>query len=212
MADLASLRLDYSSRTLDEHDVHADPLQQFEVWFQQAVEAQLREPNAMTLATCTPDGLPSARMVLLKGLDNGGFVFYTNYQSHKGKELALNPRAALVFFWNELERQVRIEGTAEKVTAAESEAYFAVRPIKSRYGAAASPQSQPVPDRAWLESRMLRLEAEFGERGPVRPETWGGYKVIPQRMEFWQGRRSRLHDRVLYVRARERWQITRLAP
>jgi pyridoxamine 5'-phosphate oxidase len=212
MTDIASLRLDYAARTLDEKEVDRNPYLQFDSWFQQALEAQLREPNAMTLATASPDGVPSARIVLLKAVDAGGFVFFTNYASAKGRELERNPRVALVFFWNELERQVRIEGTVAKVSRAESEAYFASRPLKSRFGAAASPQSEVVPGREWLESRMQELEDRMGEEGPPCPADWGGYRVDPGRIELWQGRRSRLHDRVVYVRAEGEWRISRLAP
>ena len=212
MPDLTSLRLDYTALSLDEHEVDRDPVRQFSLWFDQAVAAQLREPNAMTLATAPRDGVPSARIVLLKEFDERGFVFFTNYASQKGRELAENPHAALVFFWNDLERQVRIQGTVERVPTAESEAYFKVRPVKSRYGASVSPQSSTIPGRKWLEERMAALEAEFGEQGPPRPEHWGGYRLAPQAIEFWQGRRSRLHDRVLYTREAEEWSITRLAP
>jgi pyridoxamine 5'-phosphate oxidase len=212
MPDFAALRIEYALRALDEKEVDPDPLGQFDRWLHQAVEAGLREPNAMTLATSSRDGMPSARMVLLKGVDGGGFVFYTNYGSAKGTELERNPHAALVFFWNELERQVRIEGTVGKVSRQESDAYFAVRPLKSRFGAAVSPQSEVVPGREWLENRMRALEAEFGEAGPPRPEHWGGYRLIPERLEFWQGRQDRLHDRVLYLLKEGVWRISRLAP
>ena len=215
MPDLASLRLDYSAQSLDEYEVDHDPVRQFSLWFDQAVAAQLREPNAMTLATATDAGVPSARIVLLKEFDERGFVFYTNYASQKGRELAANPNAALVFFWNDLERQVRLQGVVEKVTREESEAYFKVRPVKSRYGAAVSPQSSVVPGgRKSLESQMAVLEAEFGDKGPECPEHWGGYRLTPHLIEFWQGRRSRLHDRVLYTRAdgTHVWTIERLAP
>ena len=215
MPDLASLRLDYTAQSLDEYEVDRDPVRQFSLWFDQAVAGQLREPNAMTLATATAAGVPSARIVLLKEFDERGFVFYTNYASQKGRELAANPNAALVFFWNDLERQVRLQGVVEKVTREESEAYFKVRPVKSRYGAAVSPQSSVVPGgRKWLESQMAALEAEFGDKGPECPEQWGGYRLTPYLIEFWQGRRSRLHDRVLYTRGEgtDVWKIQRLAP
>ncbi|HEY3738839.1 MAG TPA: pyridoxamine 5'-phosphate oxidase [Bryobacteraceae bacterium] len=212
--DLASLRLEYSAQSLDESEVDRDPVRQFSYWFDQAVAAGLREPNAMTLATATLQGEPSARIVLLKEFGERGFVFYTNYESVKGRELQENPRAALVFFWSELERQVRLRGGIEKVTREESEAYFRVRPVKSRFGAAASPQSRIVPGRKWLEDQVTALEGEFGESGPERPENWGGYRLKPESIEFWQGRKSRLHDRVLYTQTDTGgvWNIVRLAP
>ena len=213
MPDLNSLRLDYTAQALDENEVNPDPVLQFSTWFDQAVAAQLREPNAMTLATATPDGVPSARIVLLKEFDEHGFVFFTNYDSQKGRELAQNPHAALIFFWNDLERQVRLQGTVERVSRQVSEAYFKVRPVKSRFGAVVSPQSEAVPGgRLWLEQRMAELEAHYGEDGPPCPEHWGGYRVTPHLYEFWQGRRSRLHDRVLYQKSQAGWKISRLAP
>jgi pyridoxamine 5'-phosphate oxidase len=210
-AGLADLRQEYSLKTLDEADVDRDPLKQFGIWMVEAIHAQVPEPTAMTLATVDAAAHPSARIVLLKGLDPRGFVFFTNYASRKGHELAANAQAALVFFWKELERQVRIEGTVEKVSAEESSAYYATRPLGSRIGAWASPQSEVIADRAWLEKRWTENAAQKGEN-PERPPYWGGYRVIPGRLEFWQGRRSRLHDRIAYARQDQAWEIARLAP
>ncbi len=209
---LADLRRDYALKTLDETDVLPDPLAQFALWMQEAIAAEVPEPTAMTLATVAPNGRPSARIVLLKDCDAGGFVFYTNYQSRKAGELAANGYASLVFLWKELERQVRIDGRIEQVSAAESDAYFASRPLGSRHGAWASPQSAEIPDRAWLEARWHEAEARYGE-SPPRPPHWGGYRVLPAVIEFWQGRRSRLHDRLVYRRdSGDAWRIVRLAP
>ena len=209
--NIASLRRDYMGESLNETDVAADPFTQFQRWFDEALRAELPMANAMTLATVAADGAPSARIVLLKGIDQGGFVFYTNYMSRKGRELAANPRAALVFHWTDLEREVRIEGAVEKVTAAESDEYFASRPLGSRHAAIASPQSEVVASRADLEARFTAAAATHGEAAP-RPSHWGGYRVKPVSVEFWQGRPSRLHDRLLYTRQGERWTIARLAP
>ncbi len=209
--DLAALRNDYSLKTLDESQVDRDPLKQFGVWMVEAIHAQLPEPTAMTLATVGANGRPSGRIVLLKGLDPRGFVFYTNYESRKGRELAEHPVAALTFLWKELERQVRIEGEVEKVGEAESDEYFATRPLGSRVGAWASPQSQPIASREWLEQRWSALAVEHGTT-PSRPPNWGGYRVKADYVEFWQGRRSRLHDRIAYTRAAAGWTIARLAP
>ena len=210
--NLADQRQEYAQKTLSEADVLPDPLAQFQVWMDEAMAAQVPEPTAMTLATAGADGRPSARIVLLKGCDPGGFVFYTNYQSRKGCDLAANAWASLVFMWKELERQVRIEGAVEKVSRKDSDDYFASRPLGSRHGAWASPQSAEIPSREWLEERWHEEEAAKGTN-PPRPPHWGGYRVIPDRIEFWQGRRSRLHDRIVY-RRREGgvWQIARLAP
>jgi pyridoxamine 5'-phosphate oxidase len=209
--DLAELRNDYALKSLDERDVDPDPMKQFGVWMVEAIHAQAPEPTAMTLATASAKGRPAARIVLLKGVDPRGFVFYTNYASRKGRELAANPQAALTFLWKELERQVRIEGSVEKVTAAESNAYYATRPLGSRIGAWASPQSEAIENRAWLEKRWEELGREHGENPPLPPD-WGGYRVIPDYLEFWQGRRSRLHDRIAYTRSGNAWKIARLAP
>ena len=214
MIDPAKLRAEYQRAALDERDVDRDPLRQFACWFDEAVAAQLPEPNAMTLATVGDGGRPAARIVLLKGADARGFVFFTNYDSRKGRELARDPRAALLLFWVELERQVRIEGVTERVSAAESDAYFASRPRLSRFGAWASPQSATIDGRAILEERFAQVAARYAdESAPVpRPPNWGGYRLVPDLFEFWQGRRSRLHDRILYRRAADAWAIERLAP
>ena len=209
--NIASLRQDYMGESLNEADVSADPYTQFQHWFDEALRAELPMVNAMTLATVGADGAPSARIVLLKGIDHNGFVFYTNYMSRKGRELAGNPRAALVFHWTALEREVRIDGSVEKVTAAESDEYFASRPLGSRHAAIASPQSEVVASRAVLEARFNAAAADHGEAAP-RPAHWGGYRVLPSSIEFWQGRPSRLHDRLLYTRQGDRWTLARLAP
>jgi pyridoxamine 5'-phosphate oxidase len=209
--DLAALRNDYALKMLDERDVDRDPLKQFGVWMVEAIHAQVPEPTAMSLATVSAQGRPASRIVLLKGLDPRGFVFYTNYASRKGKDLAAHPAAALTFLWKELERQVRIEGAVEKVTTEESQAYYATRPLGSRIGAWASPQSEAIESRAWLEKRWEELGRQYGDNPPL-PAQWGGYRVIPDYLEFWQGRRSRLHDRIAYSRAGGAWKIARLAP
>lgn len=210
--DLANLRQDYAAATFDEEVAHPHPFSQFAHWFDQAVEAGINEPNTMTLATAGKDGKPSARVVLLKGLDELGFVFYTNYESQKGQQLQANPNASLVFLWLDLQRQVRVEGYVEKVSVEESDAYFSVRPKSSQIGAHVSPQSQVIPSRNFLEQRYQALEKEFASREVPRPENWGGYRLVPERVEFWQGRQSRLHDRLLYEKNSEGWTIKRLAP
>ncbi len=209
---IADLRREYARARLDEKDVSHDPIVEFARWFAEAQEAQVGEPNAMTLATTTVDGSPSARVVLLKGFDQRGFVFFTDYRSRKGAELEANPRAALVFFWVELERQVRITGTVERTSNKESEAYFQSRPLGSRLGAWVSHQSRVIPGRAQLESGLREVEQRFAEGEIPLPPHWGGYRVRPQEIEFWQGRENRLHDRIRYVRDRDRWRIERLSP
>jgi pyridoxamine 5'-phosphate oxidase len=208
---LAHLRKEYALKTLEEAQVDRDPLKQFGVWMVEAIHAQVPEPTAMTLATVDARDRPAARICLLKGVDARGFVFYTNYESRKGHELAANPGAAMTFLWKELERQVRIEGVVEKVTAEESDAYFATRPVGSRVGAWASPQSQRIENRTWLENRWAELTQKYGEH-PPRPPHWGGYRLLPDAIEFWQGRVSRLHDRIAYAREGTAWKIARLAP
>jgi pyridoxamine 5'-phosphate oxidase len=208
----ADLRRDYSHATLSENEVDTDPIQQFGHWFHQALEAQLHEPNAMSLATVDASGRPSLRIVLLKDFDERGFTFYTNYQSRKGENLLQNPHAALTFHWHELERQVRIEGRVERVPAEESDAYYAIRPVKSRIGAHASMQSRPIASREQLEQQFHSAEATYGEQ-PPRPPHWGGYRLTPDWIEFWQGRRSRLHDRIAYtLQADGSWSRERLQP
>ncbi|HEX4228065.1 MAG TPA: pyridoxamine 5'-phosphate oxidase [Bryobacteraceae bacterium] len=211
---LANLRENYTRGGLNESEIDGNPIVQFERWLQQALAADLREPNAMTLATVTPEGKPSARIVLLKEVSESGFVFYTNYMSRKGRDLETNPWAALIFYWADLERQVRVEGDVARVPRRQSEAYFQSRPKGSRLGAWASRQSQPVDSRAQLEIRLKDLEARYASSDFVpTPEFWGGYVVRPQVIEFWQGRPNRLHDRIEYRRKGETdWQIQRLSP
>ena len=208
---LADIRKDYKLAALDVGDVAASPFTQFDAWFAEALKAELPEPNAMTLATCDASGRPSARVVLIKDVDERGMVFFTNYQSHKGQDLAANNRAALLFFWPELERQIRIEGRVETVSAADSDEYYQSRPPLSRIGAWASPQSQILPSRTDLEARFAAFAAEHGDN-PPRPAHWGGYRVVPSFFEFWQGRRSRLHDRICYRLSDKEWKVERLAP
>ena len=210
--DLAGLRTEYKRASLDERDVARDPFAQFAHWFAEARTALVPEPNAMTLATCDAAGKPSARIVLVKDVDARGLTFYTNFDSRKGREIAARPDAALLFFWPELERQVRVEGRIEQVDAAAADAYFASRPRLSRLGAWASPQSAPLPDRAALDAAFAQAEQRFPGEDVTRPPHWGGYRVVPVRFEFWQGRASRLHDRIEYRKDDKGWQIGRLAP
>jgi pyridoxamine 5'-phosphate oxidase len=209
--DLADLRRDYARESLSERDVAADPIAQFEKWFAQALSAGMIEPNAMTLATSTRDGHPSARIVLLKGVDAKGFVFFTDYRSRKGTELEANPHVSLCFWWGELQRQVRITGIVARASREESEAYYRTRPHGSRIGAWASHQSAPLPSREPLELEVKRVEAKYPDEVPLPPH-WGGYRVTPESVEFWQGRPSRLHDRIVYARDGDGWRIGRLSP
>jgi pyridoxamine 5'-phosphate oxidase len=214
---LAELRKSYERAELIEANAHADPLKQFEGWLNEAIKADIPEPNAMTLATVASNLRPSTRVVLIKGFDERGIVWYTNFDSRKGIELAGNPYAALQFHWVEMERVVRIEGTVEKISAFDSDAYYHSRPLDSRIGAWASPQSQVIPNRAALEAKNAKFEAQFAnsatQKGPPRPDNWGGYRLKPDSWQFWQGRRSRLHDRLRYsLDERGGWVMERLAP
>ena len=209
---IADLRREYARARLDEKSVSSDPMVEFARWFAEAQEAQVEEVNAMTLATATDSGAPSARVVLLKAFDARGFVFFTDYRSRKGEEIESNPRAALVFFWSELERQVRITGTVERTSAAESETYFRTRPLGSRLGAWVSHQSRVIPSRLPLESGLREAEARFPDGEVPLPPHWGGYRVLPEAIEFWQGRENRLHDRIRYTRAGNQWKVERLSP
>ncbi len=207
-----SMRVEYSRGRLVEAEVAPDPIAQFRAWFEAASTAAVPEPNAMTLATATPDGRPSARIVLLKGFDERGFCFFTNYESRKGRELEANAHASLVFFWPTLERQVRVEGRAERVSGEESDHYFAIRPIGARLGAWASRQSEVVADRATLEAALEAVERRYPDGDVPRPPHWGGYRVVPDEVEFWQGGPNRVHDRLRYRRSSGGWSIDRLSP
>jgi pyridoxamine 5'-phosphate oxidase len=209
--NIADLRQEYMRAGLSEAQADADPIRQFERWFEDALRAKLPLPNAMTLATVTPEGAPSARIVLLKGVEQGAFLFYTNYLSRKGRELEQRAQACLVLLWSDLERQVRIDGVVQKVTAADSDAYYATRPLGARLSAWASAQSAPVRSRETLEKSLAETRGRHGDR-PARPPHWGGYRVIPHEIEFWQGRADRLHDRLRYRRKGDTWTIERLSP
>jgi len=212
MSSIADLRREYASRALTEAQADRDPIRLFSAWFDEAVNAELLDVNAMTLATVTATGDPAARIVLLKDFDDRGFVFFTNYESAKGADLAARPRACLLFFWLELERQVRITGSVAKVSSAESEQYFHSRPFESQIGAWASAQSTTVADRAQLEARYAEVSAQYAGQVVPLPPFWGGYRVTPEVIEFWQGRQSRLHDRLLYTRDGAIWSRRRLSP
>lgn len=213
MKGLSEIRTEYSKSTLDTSSVSADPIKQFEKWFEEVLDSKALEPNAMTLSTLSEGGTPTSRIVLLKGVEGGQFVFYTNYQSQKGKELEKNPACSLNFFWPELERQVRIEGVAQRVSPASSDAYFQSRPRPSQIGAWASPQSSLIKDRLILEQRVLEIEKRFKDLKVLpRPKQWGGFAITPMEIEFWQGRPNRLHDRIVYTFIDKQWKINRLAP
>lgn len=207
---ISQLRKNYEKGELVESKINSDPFKQFEVWFEDVIKSNIYEPNAMILATAF-NNKPSARVVLLKGLDESGFRFYTNYNSRKGRELNANPNAALLFYWMELERQVRIEGKIEKLSREESLEYFNSRPLESRYGALASNQSEVIPNREYLEKKFFELKEKYGDNPPM-PETWGGYILKPFLFEFWQGRPNRLHDRIVYEKSENTWKIYRLSP
>ncbi len=213
MTDLHNLRKDYKQDTLSRSEVDKNPITQFEKWMKQTIVAEIVvEPNAMTLVTATPDGKPSARVVLLKSFDKEGFVFYTNYESRKAMELLTNPYASIVFDWHVMERQVRIEGVVKKVSAEESDKYFYSRPHGSQLGAWISPQSTFIDGRQELEDRQAKIEEQFNEKQITRPPHWGGFVLQPHTIEFWQGRQSRLHDRLIYLKTEEEWIVRRLAP
>jgi pyridoxamine 5'-phosphate oxidase len=213
MPSIADIRKDYQLQTLSEEDTAPTPVEQFTVWWNEAIQSQIEEVNAMTLATASAEGVPSARIVLLKDYDTNGFVFFTNYESYKAQQLAENPRASLLFFWKELERQIRITGLIEKISAAKSDEYFLSRPIGSQIGAWASPQSHVIENREWLEQKVTAMQQKFKNETITRPAYWGGYLVKPVIMEFWQGRSSRLHDRIQYtLQDNGSWMKERLAP
>jgi pyridoxamine 5'-phosphate oxidase len=211
--NIADLRQEYSHKQLLENEIDKDPVKQFNLWWKDAIDAKVPEPNAMVLATASADGVPSARVILLKGISSKGFIFYTNYNSFKGRQLQENPKACLVFHWKELERQVRITGVVEKISEKESEAYFHSRPPSSQIGAVASPQSEVIPNRHWLDEEFEKLAKELHNELVPKPQHWGGYAVKPVIIEFWQGRPSRMHDRLQYsLQDDGQWKIERLAP
>jgi pyridoxamine 5'-phosphate oxidase len=212
MIPISDLRRDYTLAGLREEEMPPDPMLQFQLWMEQAIAARLVEPNAMTLSTVDATGQPSGRIVLLKAFDERGFMFFTNYESAKGRELASNPRAALTFFWAELERQVRVQGSCEKLSRAEGEEYFCSRPLGSRLSAHVSLQSATIPGRSWLEERLEQVKRQYPSEQVPMPLYWGGYLLRPFSLEFWQGRPSRLHDRILYTRTADRWTLARLSP
>ena len=210
--DISSIREDYALKTLSEAELSSDPIAQFKQWFEEAIASEVLEPNAMTLATVDESHAPSSRIVLLKGIEAGQFWFFTNYASSKGQQMAQNPKVSLLFFWPELQRQVRIDGIVSKLSEAQSDAYFNSRPAGSRIGAVASPQSEVIADRSILESRVQELAQQYGNGEVPRPAHWGGYQVNPGQIEFWQGRTSRLHDRLQYMLVDGQWKVVRLAP
>ena len=212
MTDLYNFRKNYKLDSLSKEEVDENPISQFKKWMNEAISFKITEPNAMTLATATPDGVPSARVLLLKSFDNKGFVFYTNYESRKAKELAKNPHACIVFDWHIMERQIIIEGVVKKVSAEESDKYFNSRPEDSQLGAWISPQSTFIDDREELENRRVKIESMFKDKLITRPPNWGGYILKPRTIEFWQGRESRLHDRIIYINVDKEWIVRRLAP
>lgn len=209
---IADIRKVYQKRSLSEKDVKDNPIEQFKIWWEDALASTIDDVNAMTLATSTLDGKPSARIVLLKGIENDGFVFFTNYESRKSREIEANPSVALLFYWRELERQVRIEGGIQKINAADSDEYFHSRPHESQIGAWVSPQSQIIPGRDFLETRRIKTEEDFQGKNVDRPPFWGGFLVRPVRVEFWQGRPGRLHDRIAFIKDNDTWSKVRLAP
>ncbi|HUX93117.1 MAG TPA: pyridoxamine 5'-phosphate oxidase [Ignavibacteriaceae bacterium] len=210
--DLSSLRRNYSLQRFDESTVEVNPFQQFSKWMEEALKSDLLDPTGMALGTANKDGIPAVRMVLLKGFDENGFVFFTNYESHKGSDLVNNPNASILFFWKELERQIRITGTIEKTTRQESEEYFHTRPLESQLSAWASRQSSPIPNRKFLENEFDELKLKYGHKQIPLPPFWGGFRLIPNYFEFWQGRENRLHDRISYKIKNEFWDIIRLSP